>query len=81
MFIPNSDNSEDKILDSESAMNNAMEYIWDEFIMPNIDKTDSKQIDMVTVIGLVLRSIAEKASAYEKTQEGKFDDKDHFSRN
>jgi hypothetical protein len=49
--------------------------------MPNIDKNDSDQIDMVTVIGLVLRSIAEKASAYEKTQQGKFDDKDYFSRN
>lgn len=81
MFIPNSDSPQGKDLNSETAMNNAMSYIWDEFILPNIDKNDESQINMVTVVGLVLRRIAEKAKAYEDTQGGNFTDKDNFSRN
>lgn len=81
MFIPNSEDSEKKGLNSETAMNQAMEYLWDEFILPNIDKTNEEQVNMVTIVGLALRAIAEKASAYEKAQEGKFSEKDYFSRN
>lgn len=81
MFIPNSEDSEKKGLNSETAMNQAMEYLWDEFILPNIDKTNEEQVNMVTIVGLALRAIAEKASAYEKAQEGKFNEKDYFSRN
>lgn len=80
MFIPDSDNPQENMYATE-AMETAMDYIWEEFILPNIDPSNEDQVKMLTVVGLALHSIAEKASNYEKQLEGKFDKKNPFSRN
>ena len=46
-------------------------------LLPHLDKTDMEEIEMVTMIGVVLRDAQEKASAYDKLQS----EKDYFSRN
>lgn len=72
MFIPES--SEPTI---NEAMNASMTHLWDKYILPHIDKTDMEEIEMVTMIGLVLRDVQEKANAYDELQ----NQKDYFSRN
>ena len=76
MFIPESNESQDAPTINE-AMNVSMTHLWDKYILPHIDKTDEEEIEMVTMIGHVLRDAQEKASAYDKLQS----EKDYFSRN
>ena len=76
MFIPESNESHNEPTIDE-AMNVSMTHLWDKYILPHIDKTDMEEIEMVTMIGLVLRDVQEKASAYDKLQS----EKDYFSRN
>lgn len=76
MFIPKSNESQNEPTIDE-AMNFSMTHIWDKYILPNINKTDIEEIEMVTMIGIVLRDAQEKASAYDKLQS----EKDYFSRN
>lgn len=76
MFIPESNESQNEPTIDE-AMNVSMTHIWDKYILPHINKTDIEEIEMVTMIGIVLRDAQEKASAYDKLQS----EKDYFSRN
>lgn len=76
MFIPESNEPQDAPTINE-AMNVSMTHLWDKYILPHIDKTDVDEIEMVTMIGHVLRDAQEKASAYDKLQS----EKDYFSRN
>ena len=76
MFIPESNEPKNEPSINE-AMNVSMTYLWDMYILPHIDKTDVEEIEMVTMIGTVLRDAQEKASAYDKLQS----EKDYFSRN
>ena len=76
MFIPKSNESQNEPTIDE-AMNFSMTHIWDKYILPHINKTDIEEIEMVTMIGIVLRDAQEKASAYDKLQS----EKNYFSRN
>lgn len=76
MFIPNSD-SQDQSPSVDDVMDISMSHIWNTYILPNIDKTDSQEVEMLTLIGNALRDVQEKASAYDKLQS----EKDYFSRN
>lgn len=76
MFIPES-NSPQNDPSISDAMDISMSHIWANYILPHIDKTDEEEIEMVTMIGQVLRDAQEKASAYDKLQSVK----DYFSRN
>lgn len=73
----NPDFSEEET-NAETITAKAMNYIWDEFISPNVDPTDEDQVTMVAVIGMTLRAVAEKARAYEKLENGEFDENQFF---
>lgn len=76
MFIPESNESQDELTIND-RMNASMTHLWQKYILPNIDKTDMEEIEMVTIIGTVLRDAQEKAVAYDKLQS----EKDYFTRN
>jgi hypothetical protein len=76
MFIPNSENHEEKPSAAE-VMDTSLSHLWNTYILPNVDKTDVEEMEMLTLIGIALRDIQDKASAYEAIQSKK----DYFSRN
>ena len=76
MFIPNSENHEEQP-SVDQVMDTTMSHLWNTYILPNVDKTDAEEMEMLSLIGLALRDIQEKASAYDAIQ-GK---KGYFSRN
>ena len=76
MFIPES-NQPQNVPTIDEAMDASMTHLWDNYILPHIDQTDTDEVEMITMIGAVLRGAQEKASAYDKLQS----EKDFFSRN
>ena len=76
MFIPESNQPQNTPTLSD-VMDISMTHLWDTYIMPHIDKTDLEEIEMVTMIGSILREAQEKATAYDKLQSKK----DYFSKN
>ena len=76
----NSDYQSDLNLDAETAMEMCMDALYEMVINPAI-KNDSLSEDqqvMLSVIGVTLKAIAEKASAYEKLQKVSWE-KNHFN--
>ncbi len=71
-------NFSEEEFNAEVATAEAMNYIWDEFISPNVDPADEDQVTMVAIIGMTFRAVAEKARAYEKLENGKFDENQFF---
>ena len=67
-------------MNAKTATNEAMSYLWDNFIVPNLDAEDHNQVKMVAVIGMVLNAVADKAHAYEKLSNGE-DEENYFFRN
>lgn len=65
-------------LNAEIATEQSMYYLWDNFIEPNIDKEDIEQMTMVSVIGMTLKAIGAKARAYEKLENGEFEENSFF---
>lgn len=47
------------------AMESSMDYIFEHFIEPRESELTEDQAMMVAVIGVTLKTIAEKATAYE----------------
>ena len=76
MFIPNSDN-QDQLPSVDDVMNVSMSHIWNTYILPNVNRDDLEEAEMLILIGKALRDVQDKASAYEKLQ----GNKDYFSRN
>ena len=76
MFIPDSFN-QDQTPSVDEVMDVSMSHIWNTYILPNIDKADAEEVEMLTLIGNAFRDVQEKASAYDKLQ----GEKDYFSRN
>ena len=76
MFIPNSD-SQDQLPSVDDVMNVSMSHIWNTYILPNVNRDDLEEAEMLILIGKALRDVQDKASAYEKLQ----GNKDYFSRN
>lgn len=61
----------------------AMSALWDMCISPMEGKLSQDEMSLVSIIGVHLKMVAEKAVAYEKLQKGEFSDqeKDNFYRN
>ena len=76
MFIPDPFN-QDHTPSVDDIMDVSMSHICNTYFLPNIDKTDAEEVEMLTLIGNALRDVQEKASAYDKLQSKK----DYFSRN
>lgn len=85
MYIPESNNpsdfEEEENFNANSAMDSGMNWLWENFIEPNVDATDEDQARMLAVIGVAFKVIADQAHSYEKLQGLDQEEKDHFSRN
>jgi len=84
MYIPESNNPsdfEEEDFNAKSAMEKSMNWLWENFIEPNVDATNEDQEAMLAIIGVTLKAIADQANAYEKLQDLDQEEKDHFSRN
>ena len=67
MYIPESQsNHNDQDVNAIDVMDKSMNYLWENFIEPNVDVTDEDQATMLTIIGATFKIMAEQAHAYEK---------------
>lgn len=66
----NEEYNEDKIENALDANEQAMGLVYEAVIAPMEDKLDDKQAYAIAVAGAVLKTIAQKAYAYEKLQKG-----------
>jgi len=76
----NPDYQSDLNLDAETAMEMCMDTLYEIVLEPAV-KSDSLSEDdqvMLGVIGMTLKHIAQKASAYEKLQQAS-QEKNHFN--
>lgn len=48
------------------AMDSAMNYLFENFIQPKVNEENA---DMVAIIGIIFKDLAEKAEAYYQIQE------------
>jgi len=66
----NEEYNEDKITNALDANDQAMGLVYEAVIAPMEDNLDEKQAYAIAVAGAVLKTIAQKAYAYEKLQKG-----------
>ena len=66
----NEEYNEDKIENALDANDQAMDLVYHAVIAPMEDKLDEKQAYAIAIAGAVLKTIAQKAYAYEKLQKG-----------
>ena len=66
----NEEYNKDKIENALDANDQAMDLVYHAVIAPMEDKLDEKQAYAIAVAGAVLKTIAQKAYAYEKLQKG-----------
>ena len=66
----NEEYNKDKIENALDANDQAMDLVYHAVIAPMEDKLDDKQAYAIAVAGAVLKTIAQKAYAYEKLQKG-----------
>jgi len=62
--------NEDGIDNALDASESAMAIVYDAVIEPMEDKLDEKQAYAIAIAGAVLKTIAQKAYAYEQMQKG-----------
>tara|TARA_A100001011_G_scaffold127031_1_gene133915 strand:+ start:463 stop:690 length:228 start_codon:yes stop_codon:yes gene_type:complete len=67
-------NINDDYLDSDNpnaneVMTQGMGWIWKHFIEPNTDEITEEQAEMLTMIGISFKIIAEQADGYDQTFE------------
>ena len=62
--------NEDKIDNALDANDQAMDLVYNAVIAPMEDKLDEQQAYAIAIAGAVLKTIAQKAYAYEKLQKG-----------
>lgn len=66
----NEEYNEHKLDNALDANDQAMDLVYHAVIAPMEDKLDEKQAYAIAVAGAVLKTIAQKAYAYEKLQRG-----------
>jgi len=66
----NEEYNEHKLDNALDANDQAMDLVYHAVIAPMEDKLDEKQAYAIAVAGAVLKTIAQKAYAYEKLQKG-----------
>lgn len=75
-------NSEENI-NAEYVMNQSMTALWDIVIAPMESELSEEEQAIISMIGITLKLVAEKARLYEELQEGNFptDELPPYSRN
>ncbi|MDO7613061.1 MAG: hypothetical protein MUQ75_02415 [Crocinitomicaceae bacterium] len=84
MYIPESNNPsnfEEENFNANRAMESGMNWLWENFIEPNVDEANEDQERMLAIIGVAFKVIADQANAYEKLQDLDQEEKNDFSRN
>ena len=66
----NEEYNEEKIENALDANDQAMDLVYNAVIAPMEDKLDEKQAIAIAIAGAVLKTIAQKAYAYEQMQKG-----------
>lgn len=54
---------------ADEVMTQGMSWLWKHFIEPNTDHITEEQAEMLTMIGVSFKIIAEQADAYDQTFE------------
>jgi len=65
----NSDYLDSDNPNANEVMTQGMGWIWKNFIEPNTDEITTEQAEMLTMIGISFKMIAEQADAYDQTFE------------
>ena len=65
----NSDYLDSDNPNANEVMTQGMGWIWKNFIEPNTDEITTEQAEMLTMIGISFKMIAEQAAAYDQTFE------------
>ena len=60
----------DQELNALTAMEGCMNHIAETFLLPNEENLTEEQVRLFGIIGLTLHTIAQKAYAFEKLQNG-----------
>ena len=60
----------DSAINANEAMSSSMGFIFENFIEPIENELTEDQAMMLAIIGVAFKTIAEKATAYEKMIEG-----------
>lgn len=74
MNILDNDSDFNEEMEAEYVTNHGMCALWDLCIEPMQDKLSQEDMAVISLIGMTLKIVAEKASAYEKLQQGELDD-------
>jgi len=74
MNILDNDSDFEEEMNAEYVTNEGMCALWDLCIEPMQDKLSQEDMAVISLIGMTLKIVAEKASAYEKLQQGELDD-------
>jgi hypothetical protein len=78
-----SDFSFNEEVDAEYVTNKSMSALWDLCIQPMKPKLSEEDLALISVIGMTLKIVAQKAKCYEQLQKSELDspEKDTFYRN
>ena len=76
-----SNETPDENLNAEFVMDTCMTALWDLCIEPMEGELDEEEATMVSVIGLTLKTIAQKAQCYENMVGFNGEEKNPFERN
>lgn len=79
----NSDFNSDETVNAEYVTNQGMSALWDLCIEPMQEKLSEEDMTIISLIGMTFKIVAEKASAYERLQQGELNDpkENEFYRN
>ena len=70
MNILDNDNDFEENINAEYVVNQSMNALWDMVIEPMESKLSEEEQAMISMIGITLKLVAEKARLYEELQEG-----------
>lgn len=70
----NFDFNSDETVNAEYVTNEGMCALWELCIEPMQDKLSQEDMAVISLIGMTLKIVAEKASAYEKLQGNELND-------
>jgi hypothetical protein len=70
MNIIDNDFDFEENINAEDVMNKSMTALWDIVIAPMEGKLSEEEQGMISMIGITLKLVAEKARLYEELQEG-----------
>jgi hypothetical protein len=81
---PNFSDNENNCSPANEVMANGMDFIFEKLIIPMQHKLDAEDINLISIIGLSFKIIAEQATALEELEDNLGQDdfnQNDFSRN